>query len=150
MAWLHVATVPDGGEGMLFSLLDQLGFRPLGWADEHDSLAGTYGREAPLDEAEHTIAALADLGVAFAVQHMAGWTYDGGWQDGWRVVHVPGVGTASGVADSEGRFVVDAEQVRLALRAAGGDFATMASRLNDLLGYDVVDAFDRLWRAVEH
>jgi hypothetical protein len=80
---------------------------------------------------------------------MPAWTDDGGWQDGWRVVHVPGVGTVSGVADSEGRFVLDAEQIRLALRAAGRDFATVDARLKDLLGFAVVDAFDTLWRSVE-
>ena len=96
-----------------------------------------------------TADALAGLGVAFAVQHMPGWSAEGGWQDGWRVVHVPGVGTASGVADSAGRFMVDADQVRLAVRAAAGDFATLAARMDDLLGLTVVEAFDSLWHAVE-
>jgi len=45
--------------------------------------------------------------------------------------------------------VVDAEQVRLAVRAAGGDFATLAARMDDLLGITVVEAFEALWRFVE-
>ena len=59
------------------------------------------------------------------------------------------MGTISGVADSEGRMVLDSEQIRLALRAAGGDFTTVANRLGDLLGFAVVEAFDNLWRSVE-
>ena len=149
VAWLHLASVPAGQEGVVFSLLGPLGFRALGWTGDNDGLPGTYGRDAPLEDVEAAADALAGLGVTFAVQQMPDWTAEGGWRDGWRIVHVPGYGTASGAADSAGRFVVDAEQVRLAVRAAGGDFATLAARMDDLLGITVVEAFEALWRSVE-
>jgi hypothetical protein len=149
VAWLHVATVPTDHEQRVFALLGPLGFRSLGWTGDYHGLPGTYGRDAPLEDVEATAAALADLGVAFALQHMPGWSAEGGWEDGWRVVHVPRLGTMSGVADSAGRFMVGAEQVRLAVRAAGGDFATLAAQMDDLLGTTVVDAFEALWHTVE-
>lgn len=149
VAWLHVASVPPGTEGLVFSLLGPLGFRALGWTGEYDGLPGTYRRDAPLEDLEATADALVGLGVAFAVQQMPGWTAECGWRDGWRIVHVPGLGTASGAADSDGRFVVDAEAVRLAVRGAGGDFARLAARMDDLLGFTVVEAFEAVWRSVE-
>jgi len=73
--------VPDDCAGRLFTLLDELSFRAVGWADDLDSLAGTYGRDSPLDAVEAVVTPLAELGITFAVQHMPGWTNDGGWQD---------------------------------------------------------------------
>ncbi|MDH4146014.1 MAG: hypothetical protein OEY23_12710 [Acidimicrobiia bacterium] len=112
--WLHLALVPAGREADAFAVLSKWGFRPRTWSKDHapGGLCGNYSRHGDLepDSIEAISVELVRHELTFALHSLPERSATPAGEAataGWRVVHVAGLGTTAGPADSDGRLLHD-------------------------------------------